>query len=76
MLLDAVDAAGVPHLVRVTAPGTLRDTHHNLADEPRDTLELTGCTVAAADVRAAPDWATGAGVPSVEAVGAWVRAQQ
>lgn len=76
LLLDAVDADGVPHLVRIAAPETIRDTHHNLAGEPRDTLDLTGHTVPAEDVRAAPGWATGAGVPSVEAVGAWVRAQQ
>ncbi|MCB4805578.1 acyl-CoA dehydrogenase [Methylobacterium brachiatum] len=76
LLLDAVDAAGVPQLVRIAGPGTICDTHHNLAGEPRDTLDLTGCTVAAEDVRAAPVWATGAGVSSVESVGAWVRAQQ
>lgn len=76
LLLDAVDAAGEPHLVRIAAPGTIRDTHHNLAGEPRDTLDLTGCTVSADDVRAAPGWASGTGVPAVEAVGAWVRAQQ
>ncbi|MEE7491551.1 acyl-CoA dehydrogenase family protein, partial [Methylobacterium oryzae] len=75
-LLDAVDAAGVPQLVRIAAPGTIRDTRHNLAGEPRDTLDLTGCTVPADDIRAAPGWATEAGVPSVESVGAWVRAQQ
>ncbi|MBE7248817.1 MAG: acyl-CoA dehydrogenase family protein, partial [Actinomycetospora chiangmaiensis] len=76
LLLDAVDAAGVLHLVRIAAPGTLRDTLHNLAGEPRETLDLTGCTVPAEDIRAAPGWATGTGVPAVDAVGAWVRAQQ
>ncbi|WP_457108742.1 acyl-CoA dehydrogenase family protein, partial [Methylobacterium sp. P5_C11] len=76
LLLDAVDGAGVPHLVRIGAPGTIRDTHHNLAGEPRDTLDLTGCTVSADDVRAAPGWSTEGGVPAVEALGAWVRAQQ
>lgn len=76
LLLDAVDATGEPHLVRIAAPGTIRDTHHNLAGEPRDTLDLTGRTVSTDEVRAAPGWATGAGVPAVEAVGAWVRAQQ
>jgi len=39
-------------------------------------IDLTGCTVSTGEVRAAPGWATGAGVPAVEAVGAWVRAQQ
>jgi len=76
LLLDAVDATGEPHLVHIAAPGTIRDTHHNLAGEPRYTLDLTGCTVSTGEVRAAPGWATGAGVPAVEAVGAWVRAQQ
>lgn len=76
LLLDAVDATGEPHLVHIAAPGTIRDTHHNIAGEPRDTLDLTGCTVSTGEVRAAPGWATGAGVPAVEAVGAWVRAQQ
>jgi acyl-CoA dehydrogenase len=76
LVLDAVDAAGVPHLVRIAAPGTMRETRHNLAGEPRDTLDLTGCPVPIDDVRAAPGWAFETGVPAVEAVGAWARAQQ
>ncbi|CAA2158874.1 Cyclohex-1-ene-1-carbonyl-CoA dehydrogenase [Methylobacterium brachiatum] len=76
LLVDAIDAAGVRHLVRITAPGTVRDTRHNLAGEPRDALDLTGCTAAIDEVRTAPDWAAEVGVGSVEAAGAWVRAQQ
>ncbi|CAA2158630.1 Acryloyl-CoA reductase (NADH) [Methylobacterium brachiatum] len=76
LLFDAIDAAGVRHLVRITAPGTVRDTRHNLAGEPRDALDLTGCTVATADVRTAPDWIVEGDVGPVEAAGAFARAQQ
>ncbi|MCJ2121467.1 acyl-CoA dehydrogenase family protein [Methylobacterium sp. J-077] len=76
LLVDTIDAAGAVHLVRIAAPGTVRDTRHNLAGEPRDALDLTGCTVALDDVRTAPDWAAEVGVGSVETVGAWARAQQ
>jgi acyl-CoA dehydrogenase len=76
LLLDAVDADGVARLVRVAAPATLGGTHHNLAGEPRDSLDLTGCAVPVADVRTAPGWAAGGRGGPVETVGAWIRAQQ
>ena len=76
LLVDAVDAAGIRHLVRIPAPGTVRDPRHNLAGEPRDALDLTGCTVADADLRTAPDWAADGDVGAVAVVGAFVRAQQ
>ncbi len=76
LLVDAIDAAGARHLVRIRAPGTVRDTRHNLAGEPRDALDLTGCAVAAADVRTVPDWIVAGGVGSVAAAGAFARAQQ
>lgn len=76
LLVDAIDAAGHLHLVRITAPGTVRDTRHNLAGEPRDAIDLTGRTVAADAVRRAPDWAAEGDVGPDEAVGAFVRAQQ
>ena len=76
LLVDATDASGVRHLVRIRAPGTVRDTRHNLAGEPRDALDLTGCTVGADDVRTAPDWVAEGSVGPIEAIGAFARAQQ
>lgn len=76
VLVTAARASGEPVLLLLPRGASVTRGRRNLAGEPRDTLELSGCALAQHQARALPPALAAAGPDRLALFGAYVRAQQ